>query len=290
MTKRLVALSPFLIDCPLVTTLGLRPSIMDYSAEERSLLRSADLVLFPSLLFARVLQSAGIPTFPRCTTYLYRTSRRLQFSLFKISGLSIPKTRTYYGKGRDSKALRDFSLPFRVLSPSPDAAQRELEIRTPEDMATIPPRWNPLIVQEWIPWEERLNLICTNFQIVGASSLDLESSKPLPFGLSRLKQSRYSQTAELTDRLLTMARLDDVCVEWGREGSGWRLLSLRRPPARWVTPEGTTKRFSLLCEEIAAGSLTFAQADRKPKDPESRDQGFSAFSCLSGSFLWPPRP
>lgn len=255
MKKPSVALGPFLSHCPSVTTLGIRPTFAEYSTEERALLRSARIVFFPSPRHARVLHAAGIPTFPGLSTYIHRASRLHHLLLIKTTGYPVPRTRFYYGKHRSSAILRDFSLPLLILPPANNPAQRVLKIFTPQDFANHCLQWNPLIVQESISWEKRLALVCTNFEIVGASCKDGPREHLDPLKISRGEDRRFRDPVRQTRELLEAAGLDDICVEWGFGNNSWHVLALNRPPVRWSAPGGIIHRFALIGDQIASGKL-----------------------------------
>lgn len=275
MKIRLPALAPFLLDCPQVKTLGIRPSFADYTSEEKKMMRDAGLVLFPSILHARTFQAAGIPTFPNFPTYSYRSSRLNQFMLFKMLALPHPRTKIYYGKKRETEVLKDFSLPFVVMCPSGTSPHGIREIVSPQDFQSCREQWNPLLVQELIAWEKKLKFVCTNYKIIGMSYRENRPSQKIQCRIdpSRVPvESPYVQPLKMTQWLLNAAQLDDICVEWTSSRNKWYITSLARPPVRIPTPDGTLNRFLFLCGRIAGGELKNPPLKRQwgivPKDPK----------------------
>ncbi len=251
MKKPYVALAPFLADCPPVTTLGVRPALMDYSLEELELLRSAEVVFFPTRLYARIFHSAGIPTFPSFTCHIYRSSNLHQIILLKMMGFPHPATRIYYGKNRNSQVLRDFSFPFTVLPPFGKTSRPPFEVKSVQEFEACFRKWNPLIVQRSGPWDKKLTLLCTSFQILGGSLQSDDTSPPTPLDTRLLNDACFNHPVTLTHRLVKAAALDDICLEWARQGGTWRLLSIRRPTVEMAAPN----RFAYLCGQIVQGNI-----------------------------------
>lgn len=256
MKKPYVALAPFLSGCPSVTTLGVRPSLMDYPFEELELLRSAKVVFFPSILYARIFHSAGIPTFPTFTCHMYRSSTLHQAMLLKMTGLPHPNTKIYYGKNRNAQVLRDFSLPFTVLPPFGKTSHLRHEISSLEEFEACFRKWNPLVVQESSPWEKKLSLSCINFQVIGGSLESRGSSTATSLDTHLLKDASLSHPISLTHRLLKAGDLDDIRVEWIEHGGVWRLLFLQRPTNEIPSTGKPLNRFAHICEQIVQGNIS----------------------------------
>ena len=123
MREKLVAIAPFLRSCPQLVTLGVRPSMGDYTPWQRGMLLSASQIFFPTPRFVRVLQAAGKKTFPSAFAYSVQKSRLTQEVLFQFLKCPHPFTRIYYG-GQKSSILRRFF--FSVSSNgSEDGGQRK---------------------------------------------------------------------------------------------------------------------------------------------------------------------
>ncbi len=171
MTPVKVALAPFLGSCSAIKTLGVRPTIDDYSAAEKALLRRAERVFFPTPRFAYLFDALRIPLFPAYTTYRFQRSRVLQQILFAVSGMPRPATRIYYGRRQKEKVPEHFPFPFVMMGP--DAALHKKHLvgcaTTIEDCAES---CNPLIVQEAFDWIERVRILCVHDDCVGAVRLE----------------------------------------------------------------------------------------------------------------------
>ena len=137
-----VALAPFLRADSRVVTLGVRPTLGDYTAEERRLLRQARRVLFPTMRFADVLEGGGCRCFPSAATYRYQRWRPLQWSLGAFLNLPMVRSRLCYGEKAKREIPRMFQPPFRVLGP-----------RSGRDPVVLVDSW---AAWEVVGWSERV--------------------------------------------------------------------------------------------------------------------------------------
>lgn len=249
-----MALAPFLHSCPEVVTLGIRAAVGDYSEEERSLLRRADRVFFPTPRFINVFYALGKPTFPGAATYQYQRSRVLQQLLFQYLKWPHPRSRIYFGTKPKKRILEDFELP--VLAMGPRVASRTVHsICDSRELEYYVGRYNPLIIQEKVHWVERIRLLCVCCECVGAHRLFLtesgeEYSEPLPLACRDLRDP-----VERTLSLLRIVCLDDMVIEWGYGNEAWQLLGMTRPPMQWHASPGMLHRHDYICERIRSGLL-----------------------------------
>ncbi|MEM5788820.1 MAG: hypothetical protein AAGU11_16030, partial [Syntrophobacteraceae bacterium] len=164
MRKTLIAIAPFLKGCPGVVTLGVRASIGDYSLSERKLLASAARVLFPTRRYARLFEAAGKMTFPGSLTYGIRKSRLLEETLLSYSGFPHPVTRFYFGR-RKAAIPEDVRFPLLAMGPlKADPAER---VESAQRLAELAEQFNPLIIQEYIPFETQVALVFVDYALVG---------------------------------------------------------------------------------------------------------------------------
>ncbi len=96
MPENLVAIAPFLRSCQHLVTLGIRPSLGDYTSGQREMLLSASQIFFPTQRFVRILQAAGKKTFPSAFAYSVQRSRLIQEVLFQFLKCPHPFTLIYY--------------------------------------------------------------------------------------------------------------------------------------------------------------------------------------------------
>lgn len=157
-----VALASFLKDDSRVLTLGVRPTLGDYSPEERRRLRQALCVLFPTVRFADVLEAGGCRCFPSAATYRYQRWRPLQWTLAAFLNLPRVQTRLCYGQ----KAKRDirsrFSPPFRVMGPRSGKDAMVLVESWRDWPAAAASLRHPWLVMDWVPyrWQEDVWVAC----------------------------------------------------------------------------------------------------------------------------------
>jgi hypothetical protein len=249
-----VALAPFLLDCPQVTTLGLRAGLANYLPWERSLLAQADRVFFPTRRFIGVLDAAGKPTFPSMASYQYGVDRLLQFSLLAYLDLPFPRTRSYYGQRQKAQILRDFELPLVALSPHV-APRSECIVSTAEALSAWTARYNPVAIQELLPLARRVRLVCVNFHCLTALETCENGSPHGEFHPVDWRHPELHSLLDITLQFLRLASLDDMVVEWGYGKQQWWILGMSRPPVRIATLAGVVSRHRYVCEQIAAGLL-----------------------------------
>ena len=249
-----VALAPFLSSCPEVVTLGIRPSMEEYTPEERDLLLGASRIFFPTPRFADLFQALGIATFPRPTTYRYQRSRVLQQLLFQYMDCPHEKTRIYHGR-RKARIPQDFPFPFLLLSPWTRSAASFL-VSDPGDFLRTAPLFNPVLARRKVAWRERWRLLWVGFQCLGGQRLaPFESGGP-SFEPVPLEPPFPGGVMERSRDLLLRAGLDDIVVEWGQTQDGeWKIIGLSRPPVKWETPGGVVHRHEHIARLIMEGKL-----------------------------------
>ena len=237
-----VSLAPFLKNCPDVVTLGIRPSMADYTPGERELLRQSHRIFFPTLRYASLLEAAGLPIFPSASTYRIRRSRLLQCLLASMLDVPQPRFRIAYGLRQKSGTLDEFAFPFGAMGPM-NHSGTECVIRDVCEYEKIAARFNPLIVREIVPWERRAAFICINGQCAGV----LEEQKVA----SSLPESLFS----LNHRIVEEAHLDDILLEWGFGDGRWQLTGMKPPPLRWPSPSGGIHHYGYICDLICSHNL-----------------------------------
>src|SRR5208337_1638471 len=89
MGEKLVAIAPFLRSCPRLITLGVRASMGDYTPRQREMLLSARQIFFPTLRFVKILEAAGIKTFPSAFAYSVQKSGLYRRRCIRFSSVLI---------------------------------------------------------------------------------------------------------------------------------------------------------------------------------------------------------
>ncbi len=249
-----IALAPFLLDCPSVHTLGVRPCMEDYDPRERELLRNADRVFFPTQRYVDVFDAASIPTFPSPSCHRYARSRVLQTLLFQQLSWPGIGARLYFGRRSRHRILDECSIPFEVL-PTDPRRSKLCTVRIPEDLEAVMKTGHPLVVRRVVPWEDRLRLISIQYECVAVQRVRNESDPPRDI-------SSESASIRDLDVLLTMNRtltrkalLDDIAVEWGLWDDRWHPVEMSPPPLHIRRRGHSIRRHAIICDLILRGLL-----------------------------------
>ncbi|MHC1729981.1 MAG: hypothetical protein AB9866_28940 [Syntrophobacteraceae bacterium] len=254
MSKNLVAIAPFLISTPKVTTLGIRASMGDYSRRERDMLLAADRILFPTRRFVGIFEAAGKECFPNGLTYRVRHSRIVQETLLRFFGSPHPRTRIYFG--RQKRAITDhFSFPF--LAMGPDAAAGVRLVANVHELQQVSRNYNPLIVQDAAEYGHRFRMIFANFQCAGiveggGGNVGQVEIPPVPLDKG---EGAWGKFAAEVGNFLRSANLNDIAVTVGSGSHGLEIISLSRPPLCWQSPYGKVNRHEYISRLIANDEL-----------------------------------
>lgn len=136
-----------------IITLGLRPNLADYTAEERGLIAAARTIYYPTNAFAEQFVFLGKRIFPSLACHLMECDKIRQTTFFGLAGLPHPRTRVFYGRQR-AQIERHFAYPFIAKTPRGSAQGRGVFlIQGPEDLAAYlaHPRHDPAYIQERLP-------------------------------------------------------------------------------------------------------------------------------------------
>jgi len=262
MREKLVAIAPFLRSCPQLVTLGIRPSMGDYTTRQRGMLLSASQIFFPTPRFVRILQAAGKKTFPSAFAYSVQKSRLIQEVLFQFLKCPHPFTRIYYGRQKSS-IVEDFSFPFRAMGPKTVGITRL--VSNTDDLRALSEIYNPLIIQEVLDFAECFRLVFVNYKCVGIIKR-VSSGAQCGFdshGISSSPQSEQGigpkffsrEIVSCLEKLLRSLQINDIAAEIGTTRRGWHLIELARPPLSWPTPDGVNNRFRLISRLIESNKL-----------------------------------
>ncbi len=262
MPENLVAIAPFLRSCQHLVTLGIRPSLGDYTSGQREMLLSASQIFFPTQRFVRILQAAGKKTFPSAFAYSVQRSRLIQEVLFQFLKCPHPFTRIYYGRQKSS-ILEDFSFPFRAMSQKTPGIKRP--VSNADDLRVLCDIYNPLIIQEVLDCEECFLLVFVNYTCVGIikrvssgaqgefESHPISSNQKLEQAIGLEFFSR--EIVCCLEKLLRSLQINDIAVEICTTRRGWYLVELARPPLSWQTPDGVHNRFKLISSLIESNKF-----------------------------------
>jgi hypothetical protein len=256
-----VALAPFLRSCPGIITLGVRPTIADYSAQEQSLLRGAVRIFFPTRHYAYLFHALKRSTFPAYTTYRFQHSRVLQQILFAYLQMPRPLTRICFGERQKRAILKAFSFPFVAMGPRAAVQEGCHRIENPTDFDQCCRCYNPIIIQEAVDWTERLRFLCVGEDCVGvlrqiiAGFRASSGSWGAPYVPAPLDEPELQPVLRQTREFVRRVHLDDMTIEWGYGNGAWQLIGMTRPPVHWPMPVGVLNRHDYICRLVQSGDL-----------------------------------
>jgi hypothetical protein len=248
-----VAIAPFLAGFPEIRTLGVRPSIGDYTQWERRWIRDARLILFPTLRFALIFEAAGKRCFPGSLTYRYRRSRILQQLFVQYHGLPAARSRIYFGRQR-LRIAADFPPPCELAGPD-----RAIHPVRRVGAAEAFPSWrtlpNPVVARESLSFDRRVRLLLVHGRCRGI----LESEEKSSVGSFWTPVDRPPEAvAELvfrSEQLAGASAIDDIVFEWGRTPERWVFTDMIRPPKQWPLPLGRLHRHRLIGDLVRQNHL-----------------------------------
>jgi ribosomal protein S6--L-glutamate ligase len=166
--KQKIALGKRLRHSPQVLTLGVRPNIEDYSEAELQLLRTADTIYYPSILYEDLFLSLGKRVFP--ANYLHFMGDKIkQTDLFTLLDIPHPRTRIYMDSHDAQQILADFSYPFIAKNARGSSKGRGVFlIRTAEDLQQYLEKFSPAYIQEWLPVDRDLRVVLVGGEVIHA--------------------------------------------------------------------------------------------------------------------------
>ena len=143
-----------------VTTLGLKPNFQDYQEHERTLIREADKIYFPTAFYADLFNAMGKMTFPSFHTYKFAQDKIRQTAVFEMLEIPHPFTRTFYGKRQKNEILDYFSFPFIAKKARGSSKGRDVHlIEDTQGLSKYLETENPAYIQEYLPAERDLRVV-----------------------------------------------------------------------------------------------------------------------------------
>jgi|Deesub1362A_J573_1020465.scaffolds.fasta_scaffold02683_2 ribosomal protein S6--L-glutamate ligase len=166
--NRPIAIGARLAPFPEIHTLGVRPNLADYPPEHLELIRRAHTIYYPTQAFAAQFVTMGKRIFPSLECHLYEGDKIKQTILMDLLGLPHPRTRVFYGQQRQ-QILEYFSFPFVAKTPRASACGRGVFlIRNQAELETYLAHNQPAYIQEYLPVERDLRVLCIGFEPVCA--------------------------------------------------------------------------------------------------------------------------
>ncbi|MBI9076769.1 MAG: RimK family alpha-L-glutamate ligase [Desulfatibacillum sp.] len=162
-----VALENRLLQCPRVTTLGVRPNFSDYSPREQALIRKAETIYYPSQFYAPMFQAMGKKTFPGPAAYTFAQDKIAQTGLFKILDIPHPRTKVYYGDRQKRNILRDFVLPVVGKVPRGSARGKGVFlIKTTDQLVDYCKIGHTAYIQEYLRIDRDVRVVVIGSQVI----------------------------------------------------------------------------------------------------------------------------
>ena len=167
--KKIIALEARLRNCHNVMTLGVRPNFIDYTADEKELIRNTEKIYFPTQLYAELLDAMGKKIFPSIHNYLFSQDKIKQTALFALLGIPHPETRVFYGQRQKTKVLDYFSYPFVAKKARGSAMGRDVFlIQNKRDLRDYLNAHTPAYIQAYLPIDRDMRVVIVNGKIVHA--------------------------------------------------------------------------------------------------------------------------
>lgn len=167
--EKIIALEARLRNCRNVKTLGVRPNFNDYSAYEKSAIRNAKKIYYPTRLYAELLDAMGKKIFPSIHNYLLSQDKIKQTALFTLVGVPHPKTRVFYGRRQKTRVLEYFTYPFVAKKARGSAMGRDVFlIQNKQDLDAYLDSHTPAYIQDYLPIDRDMRVVIINGKVVHA--------------------------------------------------------------------------------------------------------------------------
>lgn len=228
-----VALAPFLAHDPRVLTLGVRPTLGDYSEQERRRLRRAACILFPTVRFADVLEAAGCRCVPSAATYRYQRWRPLQWTLAAFLNVPMAPFRLGYGGKGKKEISRRFCPPFRAFGPRADTDSIVL-VESWGTWDAVAGSTNPIMVSDFVPYRWRDEVWVALGRVVAWRRVPWNGVAGPAVGpwMRRRDDPRCGPICERSLWVCRQAQIDEAVLCWGRADGSEEFFfeGIRRPP------------------------------------------------------------
>lgn len=230
MSRIRVAIGEQLKTCPQIITLGLRPQMADYTEQERRLLRTADMIFYPTDRYVDFFATLGKETFPSVNCYRLRGNRLKHTALLRLLNVPHPRTRVYFGHKQKREILKEFVFPFvaKKAREATDGKQVFL-INNRKKLEWYNQHFNPALIQEYVAPEKEVRVIVLNCDapfgyrrnVIRGDSMDSSSRK------GRWKKDDVDpKGVELAKFIARDANLSEVAVDMVFDGRRYWVLEL----------------------------------------------------------------
>ena len=259
MSRIRVAIGEQLKTCSQVITLGLRPQMADYTEQERRLLRTADMIFYPTDRYVDFFATLGKETFPSVNCYRLRGNRLKHTALLHLLNVTHPRTRAYYGHKQKREILKEFAFPF-VAKKGRGAAdgKQVFLINNRKQLDWYNQHFNPALVQEYVAPEKELRVIVLNCQttfgyrrnVIRSNSKDSSSHQR-----TWKTDDVDPEGVELAKSIARGANLSDVAVDMVFDGSHYWVVELNFLWDETDSHQAGPDRVKLVSEMIEKGEL-----------------------------------
>ena len=259
MKRQRVAIGEQLKECPQVITLGERSQLTDYTRTERELLRTADIIFYPTDRYVDFFATLGKETFPSVNCYRLRGNRLKQIALLRLLNVPYPRTRVYYGHKQKRKILKEFAFPF-VAKKVRDAAdgKQVFLINNRKQLDRYKQHFNPAFIQEYVAPEKELRVIVFNCHTAFGYRRNVIRNGSMK-SLSRQGTWKTDDVdpegVELAKIIARDANLSDVAVDMVFDGSRYWVLELNFLWDETDSHQAGPDRTKLIIEMIEKGEL-----------------------------------
>ena len=259
MSRLRVAIGEQLKSCPQVVTLGARCQIGDYPEKELELLRTADIIFFPTSRFVDLFATLGKVTFPTINCYRLRGERLKQAALLRMLKVPYPRTRIYYGHKQKQKILEEFAFPLIAKIPRGSAVGKGVFIIEDSDkLERYNRKVNPAYIQEHVQPKIELRAVVINYDWVFGSYRRVVGGdfrgKPVHAGAWQTKDMP-SEAITLAKKIARQGGLSDVMVEMIFDGRKFQVLELNFQYDDMGDVHPGQERFKKIMKMIERGEL-----------------------------------
>lgn len=259
MGRSRVAIGEELKACTHVVTLGVRPQISDYTADERKLLRTADVIFYPTIKFVDIFAAIGKETFPSVNCYRLQGERLKQAYLFRLLKVLHPRTRVYYGHEQKQNIVKDFSFPFVAQEASLASGEGHgYLIKNRQELYWHIEHFNPVCIQEYLPRAQELRVAVLNYRVAGTYWQELAVSDAvaeLAHKTTYLTNGSISEAISLATHVACAAGLSDVIVKMVVDGGLLWVTGLDFGFDGEGSCQGDDNRLTLIMKMIEQGEL-----------------------------------
>lgn len=163
-----ISLGKRLRRCPSFRCVGVEPNWEDYPVELRRAIEGAPAVFYPSPLYETVFRAVGKEVFPG-NYYRFLGNKINQTNLFRLLGISHPRTGIYYGRRRAERIESEFGYPFIAKTPvGSSMGNGVFLVRNGEELQRYLDRHLPAYIQEYLPIDRDIRAVLIAGTVVHA--------------------------------------------------------------------------------------------------------------------------